>query len=128
MAESMDMRIGTVTAVNEEACRVRVKFQDTGISSGWLPVLQRGGEKVYVQPSGSHDHKVSGGDGSVKVESSATKPHTEYDRDGQSMSAAGTSHNHLAEVTKWLPQINDTVLCLYLPAFNADGFVLGGIV
>lgn len=27
----------------------------------------------------------------------------------------------------WLPSINDTVLCLYLPVFNADGFVVGVI-
>ena len=29
--------------------------------------------------------------------------------------------------TYWMPKINDTVLCLYLPVFNADGFILGGL-
>ena len=27
----------------------------------------------------------------------------------------------------WMPDINDMVLCLYLPMANADGFVLGAI-
>lgn len=27
----------------------------------------------------------------------------------------------------WTPYINDHVLCLYLPMFNGDGFVLGVI-
>ena len=27
----------------------------------------------------------------------------------------------------WLPQIDDKVLCLFLPIFNGDGFVLGVI-
>ena len=32
-----------------------------------------------------------------------------------------------SHVVWWLPAIDDTVVCLYLPCFNADGFVLGGI-
>jgi len=27
----------------------------------------------------------------------------------------------------WMPNVNDTVLVIYLPIFNADGFILGGI-
>lgn len=27
----------------------------------------------------------------------------------------------------WIPGINDVVLCLYLPVFNGDGFVVGVI-
>ncbi len=27
----------------------------------------------------------------------------------------------------WLPDVNDTVLVLYLPAEQGDGFVIGGI-
>lgn len=28
---------------------------------------------------------------------------------------------------EWMPAVNDTVLVLYLPVFNADGFILGAI-
>lgn len=63
------VRVGTVTAVNGRT--VRVKFQDTGMISGWLTVLHRG----------------------------------DY----------------------WMPSVNSTVLTLYLPVFNADGFVLGAM-
>lgn len=33
----------------------------------------------------------------------------------------------LARTGFWLPKTNATVLCVYLPVFNADGFVLGEI-
>lgn len=62
------VRLGTVTAVDKPKRRARVKFQDSGITSGWLPVLQTGGG---------------------------------------------------------LPEVNRTVLTLYLPVFNGDGFILG---
>lgn len=32
-----------------------------------------------------------------------------------------------ATVEPWLPSVNDKVLCIYLPVFNGDGFVLGAI-
>lgn len=27
----------------------------------------------------------------------------------------------------WMPSVNDTVLCLYFPVFNGDGYILGVI-
>lgn len=27
----------------------------------------------------------------------------------------------------WLPKVNETVACLYLPTFNGDGVILGAI-
>ena len=37
-------------------------------------------------------------------------------------------HNHPnTTVTTWMPKVNDTVIVVYLPVFNADGFVLGAI-
>lgn len=32
------------------------------------------------------------------------------------------------ELQPWLPKVNDTVLCLYNGGFNADGYVVGGIL
>lgn len=37
------------------------------------------------------------------------------------------SHTHSCIIQQWLPKINDTVLCLYLPNGEGDGFILGGI-
>lgn len=33
----------------------------------------------------------------------------------------------LKHAEAWLPSVNAVVLCLYLPVFNADGFVAGVI-
>jgi len=41
--------------------------------------------------------------------------------------SANQDHAHTATVAKWLPAVNQTVVCLYLPLPNADGFVLGTI-
>lgn len=30
-------------------------------------------------------------------------------------------------VEAWMPAVGDRVLCLYIPVFGGDGFVLGGI-
>lgn len=32
-----------------------------------------------------------------------------------------------ARASFWIPSVNDTVLVVYLPAFNSEGFVIGGI-
>lgn len=63
------VRIGSVTAVNSGKRQARLRFQDTGVTSGWLGVL--------------------------------------------------------AASELWLPKVNETVLALYLPVFNGDGFILG---
>lgn len=36
-------------------------------------------------------------------------------------------HSHAASVGYWMPRVNDAVVCLYLPVFNGDGFILGGV-
>ena len=38
-------------------------------------------------------------------------------------SASGHSH----KIKDWMPAVNDTVVVLYLPSYNSDGFVLGGV-
>lgn len=38
MNTAVDVRLGKVTDVNKEKRLVRCKFEDTGITSGWLPV------------------------------------------------------------------------------------------
>lgn len=89
------VQVGTVTAVDSTAHRVRVKFKDTDIISDWLYVIQHRGAELSIVP----------------------------DKAGNN-----PSHNHLpgSYLTYWMPKVNDTVLCLYLPVFNGDGFVLGG--
>lgn len=45
----------------------------------------------------------------------------------ETVSGDHPSHSHAATVTVWMPAINDTVVVLYLPVFNGDGFILGAI-
>lgn len=104
------VRIGTVSAIDGGKRKARVMFKDMGIVSGWLSVLQHPGAGVAVVPDGEHAHAItdtySGGG------SASTEP----------------SHNHSGTyMTYWMPKVNDRVLVLYLPVFNGDGFILGGI-
>lgn len=98
------VRIGTVTDVNNDKRLARVKFQDVGITSAWLYVLDN---RPYIP-----DYDVP--------------QRTEYEAGG-SGEAAFERHKHDLIIKPWMPKINDTVLTLYLPVFNADGFVLGRI-
>ena len=76
------VRVGIVTDVDKKDRRVRVRFPNLNMTSGWLYVLQSPPD--------------------VKIIIDFT-------------------------VTPWMPEVNDRVLCLYLPVFNGDGFVLGAI-
>lgn len=101
------VRIGKVSAVDADDLKVRVIYQDTNVTSGWLWVLQRPQTAVSVPTSESHSHTVNSS--------------------GEDTTANG-SHTHAGSATgSWMPSVNDRVLVLYIPIFNGDGFVLGGI-
>lgn len=98
------VRIGTVTDVDNARRMARVKFQDHDMTSGWLCVLKN-------QPF------IPGYSGPQR---------TEFENGG-SGDAAFASHKHDLIIKPWMPKVNDTVVALYLPVFNGDGFVIGGI-
>ena len=103
------VRIGVVSAVNAADKTARVIFEDKNITSGWLHILQHGGAGVSIKAAGIHTHSI-----------------TDTFTGGGSASDAG-GHIHAANVTTWIPAINDSVVVLYLPVFNGDGFILGAL-
>ena len=105
------VRVGTVSAVDEKRAMVRVKFKSEDMTSGWLYVLQHQRAQVHIEPDGGHTHRIS----------------DSYTGGGSARAVADHSHNG-SYLEAWLPRVNEKVLCLYLPVFNGDGFVLGGIV
>lgn len=100
------VRVGTVSAVDGYKRKARVIYKDRGgIVSDWLPVLQHYLAGIYVDPDAEHSHASACG-------GTSTFP----------------DHNHpRTHLTYWMPRVNDTVVVLYLPVFNGDGFILGGI-
>lgn len=98
------VQIGTVSAVNNAKRQARVILKETGHTSGWLCVLS--------MPPFIPDYDVP--------------QRTEYEAGG-SGEAAFASHKHDLIIKPWMPKVNDQVLVLYLPVFNSDGFILGGI-
>lgn len=99
------VRVGTVTNVDNERRMARVKFQDTGHTPDWLFVLAA---RPYIP---DYD----------------TAPQRTEFQAGGSEAAAFENHKHDLIIKPWMPRINATVLTLYLPVFNAQGFVLGEI-
>ncbi len=117
------VQVGVVTAIDVTSRKARVKYQDTGITSGWLCVLQRPETGIVVDSAGKHTHSLEivaktdvlpADDVKVAVDVSGT-------------ASEEPEHNHSAQTMYWMPHINDTVVVLYLPVFNSDGFILGGI-
>lgn len=45
----------------------------------------------------------------------------------ESRTEIAEGHKHQLIIKPWMPSVNDTVLCLYVPTFNGDGYVLGAI-
>lgn len=98
------VRIGTVISKDETSRTARVKFKDTGIKSAPLYVLA---SRPYIPDydGPQQTEEKSGGSGDESFE----------------------SHEHPLTIKPWMPKIDATVLCLYLPVWNGDGFILGEI-
>jgi len=98
------VRVGTVTWTDEVKRLARVEFRDSGLPSGLLYVLA---SRPYIPGY-------------------AGPQRSEYESGG-SGAAAYASHKHDLIIKPWMPMLDATVLCLYLPVFDADGFILGEI-
>lgn len=98
------VRIGTITVTDPIKRVARVKFEDTGETSGLLYVLAN---RSYVP-----DHDVP--------------QRTEFEAGG-SGDPAFASHKHDLIIKPWMPKVNAVVLTLYLPVLDGDGFILGEI-
>lgn len=98
------VRVGYVTAVNNDKRLARVKFENLGFTSDWLPVL--------ITRDFIPDY-----DGPQKTQQ----------RGGGTLAAAYESHDHDLIIKPYMPKVNDQVLTLYLPVRNGQGFILGGI-
>lgn len=96
-----DVRIGTVSAVDEDNRAARVRFDTENLTSGWLKVLC---SPPNVTTNGKNDDT----DGDIK---------SDEKNDGESV----------VEVSAWLPKVGETVLCIYGDGFNADGYIIGGL-
>lgn len=94
------VREGKVTAVDNTKHIAKVWFDALGIQSDWMPVLV------------NNDFLPDYGAGQ----------RTEYE-------AGGTfeRHKHDLIIKPYMPVVNERVLVLYFPVFNADGVILGGV-
>lgn len=93
------IRVGIVTSVDEKRRTARVKFQGEKLPSGPLHILAA---RPYVPDD--------------KTDPQKTEPLKGGDR-----------HVHELKIKPWLPKVNAAVLCVYLPVFSGDGFMLGEI-
>lgn len=98
------VKVGIVTAVNNDEHLARVIFEDTALPSGWLVVLDN---RPFIP-----DYDVP--------------QRTEFEAGGSGYPQFA-SHKHDLIIKQWMPKINQPVLVLYLPVKNADGFILGGM-
>ena len=98
------VRVGVVTSVDIPTRRARVKFDDEDNSSGLLRVLSSPPfiPKINVP---QQTEPEAGGSGEASFE----------------------EHTHEVKITPWLPKVNDSVLALYLPMDDSDGYILGRI-
>jgi len=98
------VREGTVTAVDNNKRIAQVWFDALGIQSDWMPVLiTRDFIPGYDVPQ-----------------------RTEFEAGG-SGDAAFEKHKHDLIIKPYMPKVNEKVLVLYFPMFNADGVILGGV-
>lgn len=84
---------------------------------------------VYTESAGEHNHQyIHPSPYNLEIKTTMDGSRQIWDEEEKVIGADNsTNHQHKSHVVWWLPAIDDTVVCLYLPCFNADGFVLGGI-
>lgn len=149
------VRIGTVSSVDPVKRTARVIFKDRdNLVSGELKVLQNqplitiekwvteeGAENKWNCSAryASADRKLGLGESYTKaapdvISNSKTIKYEKTEgipQPAPSCPLTGVienkSHRQTVTVYPWLPYIGQLVLCIYLPVFNGDGFVLGGI-
>lgn len=105
------VRVGTVTDRQMGKRLVRVWFADDAMSSGWLPVI------ISQDVTPEHDYD----------DPQWTEFETEWkpDRAGEK---DYVDHKHKIKRKPYMPKVGDQVLVVYIPVWNADGFVIGGIM
>lgn len=148
------IQLGKVITVDEKRHAARVKFETTGIISGWLKILDA---RPYIPDyeDGESDKVRWEGDvlfgeteeASCMAEPSEEEPEPEEepvseegsgDREDTGEeepvpepepepSGGCAPHTHEVKIRMWMPKIDDRVLCLYLPIRNGDGFIIGKI-
>lgn len=109
-AFSVMVRVGIVTAVNNDKRLAQVQFQDMDLPSGWIPVLINR-DVIHYYP---YDEPQW----------------TEFETEWKGERAGDpdyVDHRHKLIIKPWMPKVNDQVLCLYEPIRDGRGFVLGGI-
>lgn len=118
------LRIGTVSAVDKAQAGRPRHFQGRKHRIRLAACFAANREIVTVATAGKHDHDV---DGDCTVKNTTKTPTTWTDSEGKVHTSYDTAHSHGAKVNYWLPKVNETVACLYLPTFNGDGVILGAI-
>jgi len=104
------VRVGIVSELDRDKCKARVRYDNLGMHSGWLFVLQHYAANISVTPDNSHTHEIF----------------DTYSNGG----SASTIENHDhpgTHIATWMPKVGERVLVLYIPIFNGDGFILGGL-
>lgn len=148
------IQIGRVMAVDKQKHAARVKFEDTGIRSGWLKILDarpyipdyEGGESDKVRwegdvlfgeteeasctaepPDEESEPEPVSEEGSGDGEDTGEEEPEPVPEPEPEPSGGCAPHTHEVKIRMWLPEIDDRVLVLYLPVRNGDGFIVGKI-
>ena len=104
------VRVGTVTDRQLDKRLVRIWLEDDKMSSGWLPVI------ISQDVTPDHDYDDPQW---TEFETQDREPHAGETR--------YVPHKHKIIRKPYMPKVGDQVLAVYLPVWNADGFVIGGI-
>ena len=114
------IRIGTVTDVNADKTKARVKFTSQGITSDWLYVAQfpewgNISSEMYSEYA-THRHNMDKW-GDVLDSLSGNLQGGPTEPDG--------SHHHRIRHIQWFPRVNDKAICIFPSGSDSHGYIVG---
>lgn len=114
------IRIGTVTDVNDDKTKARVKFTSQGIISDWLYVAQfpewgNISSEMYTEYA-SHKHNIDKW-GAVLDSLGGNLQGGPTDPDG--------GHNHRIKHIQWFVRVNDKAICIFPSGSDSHGYIVG---
>lgn len=115
------IRVGTVSSYDKDTDTARIYFPDLQIVSGNLKVVRQPVKEGSVSVELSGYAEINGRDTAGEYDEN------DVNIEGDITIEADDCAVDLSEGFAWIPEIGQTVICVFLEGGDGDGYILGKV-